>query len=59
LVVVKHMLWYLKGTMHFGPRYVSDGELVVHSFSDFDCVGSANDRSTLGCCFNLGLGVIS
>jgi hypothetical protein len=29
-VAAKHVLQYLKGTMHFGLRYVGDGELVLH-----------------------------
>jgi hypothetical protein len=46
--------------VHFGLRYVGDGELVLHGFSEFDWVGSASDRrSTSRCCFSLGSGMIS
>jgi len=46
--------------VHFGLRYVVDGELVLHGFSDSDWVGSANDRrSTSVCCFSLCSGMIS
>jgi hypothetical protein len=54
-VAAKHVLRYLKGTVHFGLRYVGDGELVLQGFSDSDWAGSASDRrSTSGCCFSLG-----
>jgi hypothetical protein len=59
-VGAKHVLRYLKGTMHFGLMNVGDGELVLHGFLDFDWAGSANDRrSTSGCCFSLGSSMIS
>jgi hypothetical protein len=50
-VAAKHVLWYLKGTVHFGLRYVGDGEVVLQGFSDSDWAGSASDKkSTSGCC---------
>jgi hypothetical protein len=50
----------LKGTIHYGLKYARDGELMLHGFVDSDWAGDASDRkSTSGCCFSLGSGVIS
>jgi hypothetical protein len=35
-VVGKHVLRYLKGTIHHGLRYVGNGELMLHGFVDSD-----------------------
>jgi hypothetical protein len=44
----------------YGLRYVSDGEVKLQGYIDFDWAGIAVDReSTSGCCFNLGSGMIS
>jgi hypothetical protein len=54
-IVAKHVLRYLKGTIHYGLRYVGDGELMLHGFVDSDWAGDASARkSTLGFCFSLG-----
>jgi hypothetical protein len=54
------VLCYLKGTFHYGLRYVGDGELMLHGFVDLDWAGDASARkSTSGFCFNLGSGMIS
>jgi hypothetical protein len=46
--------------MHCCLRYVGDGELVLHGFTDYDWAGSATDRrSTSGCCFSLGSCLVS
>ena len=51
---------YLKGTLDYGLRYTSDGEIRLHGFTDSDWEGSAKDRkSTLVCCFSLGSCMIS
>lgn len=44
-----------KGTMHFGLRYVGDGEVVLQGFLYYDWKNSASDKkSILVCCFSLG-----
>jgi len=32
--VGKHVIRYLKGTIHYGMRYGGDGELLLHGFVD-------------------------
>jgi hypothetical protein len=60
LIVVKHVTRYLKGTMDYGLKYVVDSEISLLGYSDSDWAGSvANRKSTLGCCFTLGFGMIS
>ena len=59
-VVAKHVLRYLHGTVRYGLRYVSGGEVKLHGYTDSDWGGSAMDRkSTSECCFSLGSAVIS
>jgi hypothetical protein len=59
-VATKHVLQYLKGAMHFGLKYIGNGESVLHGFINSSWVGSASDkRSTSGCCFNLGSNMVS
>jgi hypothetical protein len=56
----KHVLRYLHGMVGYGPRYVSNDEVKLQGYTDFDWVGSVVDRkSTLGCCFSLGSSMIS
>ena len=56
----KHVMRYLKGTLDYGLRYASSGEIKLHGYLDSDWGGSAKYRkSTSGCCFSLGLGMIS
>ena len=60
LVGAKHVMRYLKGTLDYGLRYASNGEINLHGFTYSDWVGSVEDRKiTSGCCFSLGLGMIS
>jgi hypothetical protein len=59
-IAVKHVLRYLRGTIGYRLRYVSDVEMKLQGYTNSDWAGSAVDRkSTLGCCFSLGSGVIS
>jgi hypothetical protein len=50
----------VKGTIHYGLRYVGDVESMFHGF-----IGSHRERDvgdvkgSLGCCFSLGSRVIS
>jgi histone deacetylase 1/2 len=56
---VKHILRYLKGTMHFGISYTR-GDLQLKAFSDVDWAGDPNDRrSTTGLVVFLGNNPIS
>ncbi|XP_028089582.1 uncharacterized protein LOC114289934 [Camellia sinensis] len=56
---VKHLLRYLKGTLHQGLSF-TPGPLVLLVFSDSDWAGSISDcRSTTGCCVFLGPNLIS
>jgi hypothetical protein len=60
LVVEKHVLRYLKGTIDYGLRYVSDHEIILQGYTDSDWASSVTDqKSTSGCCFSLGSTMIS
>lgn len=57
-MAAKHILRYLRGTIGLGIRY-DQVEINVHGFSDFDWADSSTNRkSTSGCCFSLGSGMI-
>ena len=59
LVVVKHIMRYLQGTLNYGLKY-DKVALDLHGFPDSDWGGSVKDRkSTSGCCFSLGSAMIS
>ena len=58
LIVAKHILRYLKGTVDYGLKV--DQNINLEGYVDSDLAGSAIDRkSTSGCCFSRGSGVIS
>jgi hypothetical protein len=60
LIAVKQVMRYLKGTVDYGVKYVADIEINILGYSDSNWVGSVvNQKSTLGCCFTLGFGMIS
>ena len=60
LIGAKHVMRYLKGTLDYRLRYTSSGEIKLHEYVDSDCGRSTKDRkSTSGCCFSLGSGMIS
>ena len=60
LVVVKHILRYLRGTVGYGLRYTSSNDLTLVGYSDSDWVGSVEDRkSTSKCCFSQGSAMVS
>ena len=60
LTATKHILMYLKGTVDYGLKYKVDQRIDLEGYVDSDWVGSAIDRkSTSGCCFSMGSGVIS
>jgi hypothetical protein len=60
LVVAKHVMRYLKGTLDYGLCYTGDHEFRLYGYIDSDWVGSASYRkSTSRCCFSLGLAMTS
>ena len=60
LVGAKHVMRYLKGTLDYGLRYASNGEIILHGFTYLDWEGSSKDiKSTSRSCFSLGSSMIS
>jgi hypothetical protein len=60
LVAAKHVTRYLKGTLDCGLSYDGDHDLTLSGYTNSDWARSVSDRkSTLGCCFSLGLAMIS
>ena len=60
LIVAKHILRYLKGTVDYGLNYEVNQKINIEGYVDSYWAGSAIDRkSTSGCCFNMESGVIS
>ena len=55
LVVAKHVMRYLKGTIDLGLYYDGSHDYRLYGYTDADWVGSISDRkSTSGRCFCLG-----
>ena len=51
---------YLEGKLDCGLIYAFDNEFILHGYVDSNWEGSAKDKKrTSGCCFSLGLGMIS
>ena len=60
MIAAKHVLRYLKGTVNYGLKYDVNQKINLHGYVDSNWAGSAtNGKSTLGCCFSLGSGMIS
>ena len=60
LIAAKHILRYLRGTVDYGLKYDANQNINLEGYVDSDWAGNAIDRkSTLGCCFSMGLGVMS
>ena len=60
LMVAKNILRYLKGIVYYGIKYEVNQKINLDGYVDSDWVGSSIDRkSTSGCCFSMGSGVIS
>jgi hypothetical protein len=60
LVVAKHVMRYLKGTMDYGLSYDGDHDFTLSGYTDADWEGSIADRkNTFGCYFSLGSTMIS
>eukprot|EP00253_Pinus_taeda_P014136 PITA_14136 len=59
-VVAKHILRYLRGTLHHCLKYEKGKDVLLTGFTDFDWGGSEMDgRSTTRGCFNLGSSMVS
>ena len=59
LVVAKHVMRYLKGTLDFGLSYNGDHDFRLSGYTDSDLVGSVSDRKSTSGCFSLGSAMIS
>ena len=60
LIATKHILRYLRGTIDYGLKYEASQKINLEGYVDSDWVGSAiNRKSTSGCFFSMGSGVIS
>ena len=60
LIVAKHILRYLRGTIDYGIKYEVNQKINLDGYVDSDWAGSAIDRkSTSWCCFSMGSGMIS
>ena len=60
LIAAKHILRYLKGIVDYGLKYKADQKINLEGYVDSYWAGSAIDRkSTSGCCFSMGSGMIS
>jgi hypothetical protein len=60
LVISKHVMRYLKGTIDCGLSYDGDHDFTLCGYIDADWAGIVSDRKrTSGCCFNLGSTMIS
>ena len=60
LMVTNHAVRYLKGKVDYGLKYEMNQKINLEVYVDSNWTGSAIDRKrTLGCCFTVGLGVIS
>ena len=54
LVVAKHVLRYLKGTIEYGIKYAMDQRIILHGYVYSDWAGLNSV-----CCFSLGSGMIA
>ena len=53
-------MWYLKGIVDYGLKYEVNQKINLEGYVDSNWVCSAIDRkSTSGCCFSMGSGMIS
>ena len=60
LIVAKHVVRYLKGTVEYGLKYDMNQKINLEGYVDLDWEGSAVYRKrTSGCSFSMGSGVIS
>jgi hypothetical protein len=60
LVFAKHVIRYLKGTIDCDLSYDGEHDFRLSGYIDSDWAGSVSDKNiTSGCCFSLGLAMIS
>ena len=60
LIAAKYILRYLTGIVDYGLKYEVNQKINLEGYVDSEWVGSVIDRkSTSGCFFNIGSGVIS
>ena len=60
LMVVKHSVRYLKGTIDYGIKYDTNKKINLEGYMDLYWVDNSIDRkSTSGCCFSMRSCVIS
>ena len=60
MIAAKHILRYLRGTIDYGLKYEANQNINLEGYVDSDWAGNSIDRkSTSGCCFSMGSGVIS
>ena len=59
-MIAKHAVRYLKGIVNYGLKYEVNKKINLESYVDSYWEGSSIDKkSTLGCCFTMGSGMIS
>jgi hypothetical protein len=60
LVVAKHVMRYLKGTLYYGLCYIEDHDYILYGYTNSYWAGSTSERkSTSRCCFSLGSAMTS
>ena len=60
LIATKHILRYLRGRIDYVLKYKENQKINLEGYVDSEWAGSAiNRKSTSGCCFSMGSGVIS
>ena len=60
MIVAKHILWYLKGTVDYGLKYEANQKINSEGYVDLDWAGSAIERkSTSRCRISLGSSMVS
>jgi hypothetical protein len=60
MIGAKHVLRYIAGTIDFGLDYIRGDGVSLVGYTHLDWEGCATDRkSTSGCCFGLGSGLVS
>jgi hypothetical protein len=60
MIGAKHVLRYVAGTVDYGLDYIRGDGVTLVGYTDSDWAGCAADRkSTSGCCFSLGSGLVS
>jgi hypothetical protein len=59
LVVAKHVMRYLKGTIDCGLSYDGDHDFTLSGCTDADWESVFDRKNTSGCCFSLGSTMIS